>query len=83
MGVPLLHAQVEVIVATSRWEIADALTVGPLAAITDEQREILWLRVVLGLSTEQTATAVGSTPEQVRLAQHRALNRLRRELDTA
>jgi RNA polymerase sigma-70 factor (ECF subfamily) len=38
------------------------------------------LRVVVGLSAEETAEAVGSTPGAVRVAQHRALARLRRTL---
>jgi RNA polymerase sigma-70 factor (ECF subfamily) len=42
-----------------------------------KQREILVLRVVVGLSAEETADAVGATPGQVRVAQHRALARLR------
>jgi RNA polymerase sigma-70 factor, ECF subfamily len=42
-----------------------------------KQREILVLRVVVGLSAEETAEAVGSTPGAVRVAQHRALARLR------
>jgi hypothetical protein len=33
--------------------------------------------VVVGLSAEETAEAVGSTPGAVRVAQHRALSRLR------
>lgn len=41
------------------------------------QREALLLRVAVGLSVEQTAQAVGSTPDAIRLAQHRALVRLR------
>lgn len=41
------------------------------------QREVLLLRVVAGLSAEQTAAAVGSTAGAVRVAQHRALARLR------
>jgi RNA polymerase sigma-70 factor (ECF subfamily) len=48
-----------------------------LESVPDKQREILHLRVVLGLSAEETAEAVGSTPGAVRVAQHRALNRLR------
>jgi len=59
---------------------ADAEIAMPLAALTEGQREILWLRVVVGLSAEETAAVVGGTPEQVRVTQHRALNRLRREL---
>lgn len=48
-----------------------------LALVPDEQREILRLRIVLGLSTEETAETMGSTPGAVRIGQHRALNRLR------
>ncbi|MFJ6672548.1 sigma-70 family RNA polymerase sigma factor [Actinosynnema sp. NPDC091369] len=54
-----------------------------LNVLPDRQREILVLRVVLGLSAEETATAVGSTPGAVRVAQHRALTRLRKALDEA
>ena len=48
-----------------------------LESVSDKQREILHLRIVVGLSVEETAEAVGSTPGAVRVAQHRALNRLR------
>lgn len=48
-----------------------------LAALTEEQREILRLRVVRGLSAEQTARALGTTPSAVRLVQHQALETLR------
>lgn len=41
------------------------------------QREALLLRVAVGLSVEQAAQAVGATPDAIRLAQHRALARLR------
>jgi RNA polymerase sigma-70 factor (ECF subfamily) len=51
---------------------------GLLATLPDKQREIVVLRVVAGLSSEQTADAVGSTPGAVRVAQHRALARLRK-----
>jgi RNA polymerase sigma-70 factor, ECF subfamily len=51
-----------------------------LDTLSDKQREILVLRVVMGLSTEETAKAVGSTPGAVRVAQTRALNRLRKVL---
>lgn len=57
---------------------------GQLRALLDElpdkQREILVLRVVVGLSAEETARAVGATPGTVRVAQHRALARLRKIL---
>lgn len=53
-----------------------------MGMLPDKQREILVLRVVVGLSAEETAEAVGSTPGAVRVAQHRALNRLRSMLAT-
>lgn len=51
-----------------------------LEVLPDKQREIVVLRVVVGLSAEETAEAVGSTPGAVRVAQHRALARLRKTL---
>jgi RNA polymerase sigma-70 factor (ECF subfamily) len=54
-----------------------------LGVLPDRQREILVLRVVLGMSAEGTAAAVGSTPGTVRAAQYRALIRLRKALDDA
>jgi RNA polymerase sigma-70 factor (ECF subfamily) len=40
-------------------------------------RELLVLRVAVGLSAEETGRALGMTPGAVRVAQHRALSRLR------
>jgi RNA polymerase sigma-70 factor (ECF subfamily) len=40
-------------------------------------RELLLLRVVAGLSAEETGAALGMSPGAVRVAQHRALARLR------
>jgi RNA polymerase sigma-70 factor (ECF subfamily) len=51
-----------------------------LEVLPEKQREILILRVVNGLSAEETAEAVGSTPGAVRVAQHRALARLRKAM---
>ncbi|HEY4006661.1 MAG TPA: sigma-70 family RNA polymerase sigma factor [Pseudonocardia sp.] len=51
-----------------------------LEVLPEKQREILVLRVVNGLSAEETAEAVGSTPGAVRVAQHRALTRLRKAM---
>ncbi|RKT56302.1 RNA polymerase sigma factor ShbA [Saccharothrix australiensis] len=48
-----------------------------LQQLPERQREILVLRVAVGLSAEETAAAVGSTPGAVRVAQHRALARMR------
>ena len=51
-----------------------------LSVLPERQREILILRVVVGLSAEETAEAVGSTAGAVRVAQHRALARLKTEI---
>lgn len=48
-----------------------------LGLLTPRQREVLVLRIAVGLSAEETAAAVRSTPGAVRVTQHRALNRLR------
>lgn len=54
-----------------------------LEVLPNKQREILILRVVVGLSAAETAAAVGSTTGAVRVAQHRALSRLKSEIVAA
>jgi RNA polymerase sigma-70 factor (ECF subfamily) len=54
-----------------------------LKVLSDKQREILILRIVVGLTAEETASAVGSTAGAVRVAQHRALARLKSEIVAA
>jgi RNA polymerase sigma-70 factor, ECF subfamily len=49
-----------------------------LDELPDKQRRILVLRVVVGLSAEETGEIVGATPGAVRLAQHRASTRIRK-----
>jgi RNA polymerase sigma-70 factor (ECF subfamily) len=53
-------------------------TGGLLRTLLPRQREILIMRVVHGMTAQETAAAVGTTPDAVRVAQHRALCRLRR-----
>lgn len=48
-----------------------------LSRLPDEQRELLLLRVAAGLSAEETGDVLGMTPGAVRVAQHRALAKLR------
>jgi RNA polymerase sigma-70 factor (ECF subfamily) len=48
-----------------------------LAELPQAQREILILRVALGMSTEETAAALGMSTGAVRVAQHRALTTMR------
>lgn len=51
------------------------------ARLGDDDRELLELRVVAGLSSEQVAEVLGRRPGAVRMAQSRALARLRRLLE--
>ena len=63
----------------------DPLSVSPdlphlseaLDRLTDEQREVLWLRYALDHSLEQTADITGRSPDAVAAMAHRALRRLR------
>jgi RNA polymerase sigma-70 factor, ECF subfamily len=50
---------------------------GLLARLPTQQRELLALRVLFGLSAEETGQQLGMSPGAVRVAQHRALARLR------
>lgn len=45
--------------------------------LTDAQREIIVLRVAAGLSAEEVGMVIGKSPSAVRMAQSRALARLR------
>ncbi|GAB2627070.1 sigma-70 family RNA polymerase sigma factor [Prescottella soli] len=54
-----------------------------LATLPEKHREILVLRLVVGLSAEETAAAVGSTAGAVRVAQHRAIAKLKKEVTRA
>ncbi|MCF8590405.1 sigma-70 family RNA polymerase sigma factor [Gordonia sp. HY285] len=49
-----------------------------LEHLPEKQREILVLRLVVGLSAEETADMVDSSPGAVRVAQHRALTKLKK-----
>lgn len=48
-----------------------------LDQLPEQAREILLLRVVAGLSVDEAAAALGTTPGALRVAQHRALAKLR------
>jgi RNA polymerase sigma-70 factor, ECF subfamily len=63
----------ETVVAYIEAERARAL----LARLPSHQRELLVLRVLAGLSAEETGNTLGMSPGAVRVAQHRALARLR------
>jgi RNA polymerase sigma-70 factor (ECF subfamily) len=63
----------ETVVAGTESQRARAL----LARLPDNLRELLVLRVLSGLSAEETGAALGMSAGAVRVAQHRALARLR------
>jgi RNA polymerase sigma-70 factor (ECF subfamily) len=48
-----------------------------LDTLPDNLRELVTLRVAVGLSAEETGKALGMTPGAVRVAQHRAMLKLR------
>ena len=52
-----------------------------LDTLSDKARDIIILRVFVGLSAEETAHIVDSTPGAVRVAQHRALAQLRKAIE--
>ncbi|MEP6561495.1 MAG: sigma-70 family RNA polymerase sigma factor [Nakamurella sp.] len=60
-------------IASSSAMVMDEL----LRNLPETQQEILRLRVVVGFSAEETAEALGMTAGAVRVAQHRALTKLR------
>ncbi|WP_062517399.1 RNA polymerase sigma factor [Demequina gelatinilytica] len=51
-----------------------------LGRLSERQRDVLLLRVVAGLSGRETAAALDMTEAAVRVAQHRALAALRKDL---
>lgn len=51
------------------------------AELTEEQRHVLYLRVMADLSIESTAELLGKTPGAVKQMQRRAIERLRSALD--
>ena len=63
----------ELAVRSSQAQQARAL----LEQLPDTLRELLVLRVAVGLSAEETGRALGMSPGAVRVAQHRAVQRLR------
>lgn len=53
-----------------------------LATLPETARELLILRVAVGLSAEETGRAMNMSAGAVRVAQHRAMQRLRALIDT-
>ena len=53
------------------------------AGLTDEQREVVVLRVVAGLSVDEVAAIIEKTPGAVRVIQHRAVRKAAARLEEA
>lgn len=68
-------------VAVVRSEASRAMTL--IRQLPAQQQEILTLRVAVGMSTDETAAALGMTTGAVRVGQHRALTRLREMIAAA
>lgn len=66
----------EAVLAESEWAHVASL----LALLTDEQREVVALRVAAGLTLEETAATIGRTVGSVKALQHRAFRALREHL---
>ena len=55
--------------------VGDAAIAELTAGLTDEQREVIVLRVVAGLSVDEVAAIVDKSPGAVRVIQHRAIRK--------
>ncbi|WP_330256708.1 RNA polymerase sigma factor ShbA [Nocardia sp. NBC_00565] len=68
------------------WALASerrAATRELMKILAPAHREVLVMRIVLGWTAAQTAEAIGTSPGVVRVMQHRALNKLRAQLQAA
>ncbi len=61
-------------------QLSTAETIKALRVLTDEQREVLVLRVIADLSLDETAKVVGKSVGAVKAMQRRALETLRKKL---
>ena len=62
--------------------LGEERTLQLLARLTDDQREVLVLRIVADLTVEQVAEVVGKRPGAVKALQRRALSTLRRIVES-
>ncbi|HVL32961.1 MAG TPA: sigma-70 family RNA polymerase sigma factor [Actinomycetota bacterium] len=61
--------------------LGDASVREALRALTEDQRTVLFLRLLAGLSIEEVATVMGKRTGAVKALQHRAVGAVRRVLD--
>lgn len=72
------HPLAEVLAADDRAEVRRAME-----QLTDDQREVIVCKYVLGYDNERTAAVVGKNPNAVNQLHHRAVTSLRRLLRAA
>lgn len=63
--------------------VGDAAIAELTAELTDEQREVITLRIVGGLSVDEVAAIIDKSPGAVRVIQHRALRKAAARLNEA
>jgi RNA polymerase sigma-70 factor (ECF subfamily) len=76
-----LESEIEVHIDDTTPRIADSVRTA-LQVLKPEQRDVLCLRVVAGLTVEQTAEVVGSDVSTVKTLQRKALARIRGAMPT-
>ena len=59
--------------------VAPSEVLGLLQGLVDDQKEVLTLRLIAGLTVDQVAAVMGKSPGAVKQLQRRAVNRLREE----
>jgi RNA polymerase sigma-70 factor (ECF subfamily) len=64
----------------ARWDGSSGAAVDMVRRLPPAQAEVVFLRVLAGLSAAEVAEITGRTPEAVRVMQHRALTALARTL---
>jgi RNA polymerase sigma-70 factor (ECF subfamily) len=73
-------AAVDDVEAEALTELATTEALAAIGRLPEEQADVVLLRVLAGLSTEEVAAIVGKRPGNVRVLQHRALRRLAKML---
>ena len=71
-----LQSEIEIVIDDSDSRIPPGVR-DAFEALQAEQRDVLSLRIVAGLSVEQTADVIGSSVESVKSAQRKGLAKLR------
>ena len=71
-----LESDIEVIIDDTRPQIPDSVRTS-LQLLKPEQRDVLCLRIVAGLTVEQTAEVIGTSIADVKTVQRKALTRIR------